>query len=276
MSLYPKTFFNLARPALAAVALASAALPAAAANSVIDTIIDRGSLRVGMSSFVPWAMRDKQGGFIGFEIDVARQLAADMDVELELVPTKWDGLIPALITGKFDLIIGGMSITSQRALKINFTSPYANSGLDIVANRAKLPGASSLEDINRPDVIIAMRRGVSGIEHVKRLMPQAQIRQFDDDASCRQEVVNGNAHAWVSSAPQPAFVAADHPEQLYLPLAGTFAQSTEAIGMRRGDTDALAFLNGWIASRAASGWLRERHDFWFRTKDWSDEVEAES
>ena len=262
---------------LIAAALAAAVSPPAisAEHSTIDEVVKRGSLRVGMSSFRPWVMRNKQGDFVGFEIDVARALAEDLDVELELVPTKWDGIIPALITGKFDLIIGGMSINAQRSLKVNFSIPYANSGLEVVANRAGLPDIDSLEQLNSSDVIVAMRRGISGADPVRRLLPDAQLRFFDDEASCRQEVINGNAHAWISSVPAPSDAAAEHPDILYMPLEDTFVQSAEGIGVRRGDWDSLAFLNGWIAARKASGWLRERHRYWFRSRDWAEDVSPE-
>ena len=92
-------------------------------SSIIDKVMRKGKLRVGLASFVPWAMQDKKGEWIGFEIDVAKQLAKDMGVEIEFVPTKWEGLIPSLLTGKFDMIIAGMTGTPQRALKINFTNP---------------------------------------------------------------------------------------------------------------------------------------------------------
>ena len=59
------------------------------AESAIEQIVQRGTLRVGMDVFVPWAMKDKKGELIGFEIDVARQLAKDMGLQVEFVPTKW-------------------------------------------------------------------------------------------------------------------------------------------------------------------------------------------
>ena len=79
-------------------------------------------------------MRDKEGKLIGFEIDVATKVAADMGVDVEFVPTAWSGIIPALIAKKFDVIIGGMSITPQRNLTVNFTQPYAHSGQQMAAN----------------------------------------------------------------------------------------------------------------------------------------------
>ncbi len=91
-------------------------LPAVASDTPnLDAIKERGTLRVGMSTFVPWAMRDKQGELIGFEIDVAKRLAADSGWQVEFVPTAWDGIIPALLAKKFDVIIGGMSVTPERS-----------------------------------------------------------------------------------------------------------------------------------------------------------------
>ena len=126
------TFLTKVKTALAAAALAvgglAAAVAPASAEGLLETIQQRGKLMVGMSTFVPWAMRDKEGNLIGFEIDVATKLAEDMGVEIEFVPTAWSGIIPALLAEKFDVIIGGMSITPQRNLTVNFTAPYANSG----------------------------------------------------------------------------------------------------------------------------------------------------
>ena len=90
---------------------------------------------MGMASFVPWAMRDKQGNWIGFEIDVAKKFASDLGVELELMPTAWDGIIPALAASKFDAIIGGLSITPARSESVDFSTPYSTSGIGVAASK---------------------------------------------------------------------------------------------------------------------------------------------
>ena len=167
-----------------------------AAASVLESIKKRGAIRVGMSTFVPWAMRDKNGEMIGYEIDVAKQLAEDMKVKAEFVPTAWDGIIPALLAGKFDVVIGGMTITPERNLTVNFTQPYANSGIHMVANKELAAGFKSLADFNKPDVVLAVRRGATPATATKRLMPKATLRQFDEDALALQEVLNGKAHAF--------------------------------------------------------------------------------
>ena len=259
----------IALPPLARAQNASQQLAAA---GVLETIKKRGAIRVGLSTFVPWAMRDKNGELIGYEIDVAKQLAEDMKVKAEFVPTAWDGIIPALLAGKFDVVIGGMSITPERNLTVNFTQPYANSGIHLVANKELAAGFKSLEDFNKPDVVLAVRRGATPATVAKRLMPKATLRQFDEDALALQEVLNGKAHAFITSTPTPAFEALKHPDKLFLPIPEPFVQGAEGFALRKGDPDALNFFNNWILLRQQDGWLKERHDYWFKTRDWASQV----
>jgi polar amino acid transport system substrate-binding protein len=239
-------------------------------ESTVEQVIKRGNLRVGMSTFVPWAMKDKTGKLIGFEIDVARQLALDMGVKIEFVPTKWAGIVPALLTGKFDVIIGGMSIRPDRNLKVNFTIPYDYAGQSIVANKKMAAGFTRLANFNRPNVIIAARLGSTAADAAKKFMPKAQKKLFDDEAQVIQEVVNGRAHAAVASAPLPAFQAIRYPDQLFLPVKETFTKEPIGFALRKGDFDTLNYFNNWIRVVEAKGWLAERKHYWFETKDWEN------
>ena len=239
-------------------------------ESTVEQVMKRGNLRVGMSTFVPWAMKDKTGKLIGFEIDVARQLALDMGVKIEFVPTKWAGIVPALLTGKFDVIIGGMSIRPDRNLKVNFTIPYDYAGQSIVANKKMAAGFTRLANFNRPNVIIAARLGSTAADAAKKFMPKAQKKLFDDEAQVIQEVVNGRAHAAVASAPLPAFQAIRYPDQLFLPVKETFTKEPIGFALRKGDFDTLNYFNNWIRVVEAKGWLAERKHYWFETKDWEN------
>lgn len=241
-------------------------------ESTIEQVMKRGTLRVGMSTFVPWAMKDKTGKLIGFEIDIARQLAADMGTKLEFVPTKWAGIIPALLTGKFDVIIGGMSVRPDRNLKVNFTLPYDYAGQSIVANKKIATGFKRLADFNRPNVTIAARLGSTAADAANKYMPVAQKKFFDDEAQVIQEVLNGRAHAAVASAPLPAFQAIKYPDQLFLPVTGTFTKEPIGFALRKGDFDTLNYFNNWIRVTEAKGWLAERKHYWFETKDWEDRL----
>lgn len=245
-----------------------------ASQSVLEQVIDKNQLRVGFSTFVPWAMKDKQGEFIGFEIEVAQRLAEDMGVEIQFVPTKWSGIIPALLTGKFDIIIGGMGITPARNLKVNFTAPYEFSGMSIVANRKLTPGLTGLEKFNTPDMTIVARIGTTAAAAAKKFLPKAEIRLFDDEGQALQEVLNNRAAAMISSQPLPEFQSLAYPDKLYLPLAGeTFTKEPIGFAVRKGDPDFLNYLNNWILVRQSDGWLQERYAYWFTTQDWKSRIE---
>ncbi len=237
-------------------------------ESTLEQILKRGTLRVGMSTFVPWAMRGKTGKLIGFEIDVATRLASDMGVKVEFVPTKWDGIIPALLSGKFDVIIGGMGIRPDRNLKVNFSIPYDFTGMSIVAHKELAAGFGSLKDFNRPDVLLAARLGSTAVTAAKKFMPKAQLRMFDDESQAYQELLNGRVHAVVGSAPMPRFQAIKHPERLFLPLQTNFTKEPIGFAVRKGDFDTLNYLNNWIRVVEAEGWLTERKHYWFETREW--------
>ena len=266
---------RLVAAATGAALAASLAVPAAAqalsSESVIKSIQEEGVIRIGMSLFVPWSMRDVNGDLIGYELDVGRQLAKDMGVEVEFVHTAWDGIIPSLLAGNFDVIISGMSVTPQRNLTANFTDPYAFSGLAILANKEMTAGMS-MEDFNSPDVTFAARRGATPAVVIAERFPEANLLLFDEDGASTQEVLNGNAHATMESQPTPNREAGRNPDTLHVPFGELFDPRGEAFAMRKGDPDALNFFNNWIAQQWLSGWLEERHNYWFNTEEWADQV----
>lgn len=265
--------------ALGAALAATTALPAlaqstaqeVASSSVIETIKERGVIKIGLSLFKPWSMRDLNGELIGFELDVGRQLAEDMGVEVEFVPTSWDGIIPALVSGNFDTIISGMTVTPQRNLTVNFTTPYAYSGMTILANTAMTEGFT-LADYNSSDVTFAARRGATPATVIADMFPEATLLLFDEDGAATQEVLNGNAHATMASEPTPSSEARRYPDTLSVPFNQAFQAGGEGFAIRKGDPDALAFFNSWITAKTNTGWLKARHDYWFRGDDWADQV----
>jgi polar amino acid transport system substrate-binding protein len=118
-------------------------------DNLLDVIKKRGKLQVGFSSFLPWAIRDKQGNWVGFEIDVATKLAKDMGVELEkwlnrgnkdrtrpirvvFIPTSRARLMSDLTEGRGDIAAAGLSITPERQAMVSFAAPFADDVSEIV------------------------------------------------------------------------------------------------------------------------------------------------
>jgi len=261
--------------AIAATMLAATA-PLAQAQSVIEEIKQRGTMRVGISTFVPWAMRDKAGELIGFEVDIATKIAEDMGVEIEFVPTAWSGIIPSLLAKKFDVIISGMTITPERNLTVNFSNPLVHTEQQMAANIAMAGEFKEMEDFNKAEITITCRRGATSCTAAQRNFPQAELRQFEDDAQAFQEVVNGNAHAMISSAPKPRFWTDANPDKIFLPFETELARESEGIVVRKGDYDAINFFNNWIVINENNGWIEDRQDYWFKNQSaWKDMVAAE-
>jgi len=237
-------------------------------ESTLEQVMRRGVMRVGLDTFVPWAMKDKAGRLIGFEIDIATRLANDMGVRVEFIPTKWSGIIPALLTGKFDIIIGGMGIRPDRNLKVNFSLPYDYTGMSIVAHKGLAKGYDDLSDFNRPEVTIAARLGTTAAAAVKQYLPRAKVRLFDNEAQAIQEVLLGRAHAVVASAPLTQFQALKHPDTLFVPIKDTFTKEPIGFAVRKGDPDMLNYLDNWIRVVDSEGWLKIRKHYWFETQEW--------
>jgi polar amino acid transport system substrate-binding protein len=241
-------------------------------SSTIEKVIRSGKLRVGMSTFVPWAMQSKTGEWIGFEIDVAKKLAEDMGVKVEFVPTKWEGLIPGLLTGKFDLIIAGMMGTPQRALKINFTAPYDYSVMNMVSNKNVAGDMSTVADFNKPEVTVVCRNGTTAVPAVKKWLPKATLRLFSENGPMVQELLNGKAHVMVASSPEPAQLAVKHPETLKF-IDEALGLEPISMGVRKGDPDTLAYLNNWIVVARNSGFIEEKVDYWWKSMDWESQIQ---
>ena len=241
-----------------------------AASSVLETIKKRGKLIAGVSAFVPWVMRSTKGELIGFEIDVAKQVAKEMGVEIEFAPTQFDGIIPALLTGKFDMIMTGIWITLPWNMSsVNYSNPYDWTGLSLAANK-KMTANFLHDDFNNSNVTITLRRGNAvGVTAAKKHWPKAVIRQFDDDQPALQDVLNGRAHAFLTAEPKPSNYVVLNPDVLYKPFGDELLTKNPAgFAVRKGDLDALNFLNSWIVIYTSNGWLKEKHDYWFGSLEW--------
>ena len=199
-------------------------------------------------------MRDKQGDLIGFEVDVAKRLAADAGLKVKFVPTAWDGIIPALLAGKFDVIIGGLTITPKRNMSVLFSHPYSYSAVQMVANKKLASKMTTIADYN------------------KRSVTKAKLRQFDDETQAFQEVLNGNAQAALASTPTPEQMVIKNPDSLFMPFKKPLTRYATGFAIRQGNFNLLNFLNNWIQVRTEDGWLNERYQYWFKTTNWQNQV----
>lgn len=245
-------------------------LAASTFADTLDNIIKSGTVNVGVALFTPWTMQDASKNLSGFEIDVANKLAQDMGVEVKYSVYQWDLLIEALNKGEIDVIAGGMAITPARALKVNFSLPYADSGLSLITHTAKTKDIDSLEKANQPEIHFAVVSDTLANDLVTQLFNNATIEQYKTEEEAAKALVEGAVHAFVASSPQPEFLALQHPAILDLPLAKPLLTYKAGLAIKKGNQEWLNFLNAWITARTADKWLSATHKHWFDSLEWRE------
>jgi len=250
----------------------SLAFSHSAAADLLDNIQKSGVIKVGVSIMPPWVMRSKAGELIGFEIDIAKQLAKDIGVKAVFKQYQWKQMIPALQKGEIDIIASGLSITPQRALKINYSIPYASSGYRLVTNLSLTKNFSSFKDLNDEKIYITAVKGTVSASLAAKIFPKAKldIRKTEKEASAA--VINGVVHAFIAPSPIPEFISLKHSDTVDLPLKNPLLTTKEAFAINKDDQDALNFFNAWIIAHQADDWIKSVHEYWFNSLKWQRQV----
>ncbi|MCG8566608.1 MAG: transporter substrate-binding domain-containing protein [Desulfobacterales bacterium] len=244
-----------------------------AKTSTLESIVKSGKLRVGFESgYLPFEMTNVKGQYMGFDIDMAKALAKAMKVKIEFVNTAWDGIIPALITDKFDILISGMTVTQERNLAINFTNPYIVVGQAILLNKKHEGKVLSYKDLNDPKFIITSKLGTTGEQAVKRLIPKATYKSFEVETEAVMEVIQGNADATVYDLPLIELMQAEHGAGKTITLNKPFTFEPLAMAVKKGDPDLLNFLNNFIRQYKNDGRWQRAYDKWIKSNDWTKQM----
>ena len=245
-----------------------------AKKSTLEEILKRGELRVGFEAgYLPFEMADKKGRFIGFDIDVAKEMAKAMGVKFVPVNTAWDGIIPALVTKKFDILISGMTITQERNLKINFADPYIIVGQTILLNKKHKGKVNSYKDLNDPKFILTSKLGTTGEQAIKRMIPRATYKSFEVESEAALEVLNGKADATVYDLPFCATFMAQQGEGKLVFLDKPFTYEPLAWAIRKGDPDFMNWLNNFLRQLKNDGRYDRIYSKWITSTDWIKEIE---
>ena len=266
ISLFALAFLFVSAPAFSAdINLAK--------TSTVEAIVKSGELRVGFESgYLPFEMTNTKGKYMGFDIDMAKQLAKAMGVKFIPVNTAWDGIIPALITDKLDVIIGGMTCTQERNLAINFTTPYIVVGQAILLNKKHEGKILSYKDLNDPKYTVCSKLGTTGEQAVKRMIPKATYKSFEAEPEACMEVIQGNADATVYDLPLIEFFQATHGEGKTIALNKPFTFEPLAMAVRKGDPDFLNFLNNFIRQYKNDGRWQKSYDKWIKSNEWAKDL----
>jgi len=238
----------------------------------MDDILKRGTLRVGIAEFVPWAMPAKRGGHMGYDVDLGVKIAKDMDVRVEFKVYEWKDIIPALEAGEVDMIAGGIVITPQRALRITFTAPVALSGAGMATNTHMTKDVENLQQLNDPDIVIATITDTFSEGVARSIFDKAEIHSHGNKDAAEKEILEGRAHAYISSLPAVQFLVANNSDAIDLPLSDPIVGWAEALAVQKGEQELLNFVNAWVTAHKADRWLNATREYWFESRDWMQDV----
>lgn len=235
---------------------------ASASAASLDDIIARGKVLIGVDlSVPPFGITNAEMQPDGLDVDVAKLLAKDLGVELELVPVTGQSRIPSLQTEKVDFVVASFGIYSERALSVAFSNPYGGHTSVIIAPQAT--EISSLEDL------AGKRVGVPrGTAHEK-ILSEANIEgmelvRFDDDSTTLNALVAGQVDAIGTVNYIAAQLQERYPDQGYEEKT-TYLESFYGVGLRRNDPDLLHWLNTVLFVHKQSGELAEIYEKWMKT-----------
>jgi len=199
----------------------------------------------------PYSTKDAQLAYAGSEVDVARLLAQDWKVELEIVPTNPASRIPYLLTDKTDLVISTLSITPERAKVIDFSVPY--SGIQVIIGAPKSMQLSALAELAGKR-IATVRGSTNDIELSKVVPAGAQVIRFDDDATAITAIISGQADCYCTA---PALLAPVNKSKPELEMEPKIVVKTNltGIGIRKGEAQLKARLDEWVRENLRNGKL---------------------
>ncbi len=242
--------------------------PALAEDSHLARILDSGTLRVGTTGdWNPMSVRDTaSGGYKGFDIDVTTELAKDMGVKVEYVPTDWKTLVNGVVADKYDLT-SSASLSPKRAKVAGYSQSYFQVATvpltrDDVAYRFE-----DWDDINKPDVTVAVTLGTVQETMAREFFPNATIKTIEAPARDFQEVLAKRADVHITSNVEAATLIEKYDQMRIVPVSEPRRPTPLAMLVPQGDQVWINYLNHWIELKKARGFFAATAAKWKLTTD---------
>lgn len=252
----PTTFRKFAVIALTCIGLLGAS---AASADALSEIASRKKVLIGIDlGIAPFGMTDEKMQPQGADVDVARQFAKDMGVELEIVPLTGPNRIPYLMTRKVDMVISVFSVTPEREKVIAFSQPYGVNQL--VLGAAKTVAIKSIDDLGGKRVGVV--RGNLQDTVLSAVAPKdAKIVRFDDDATVATALASGQIDAIVTPRTSLITIARTNPAK-GIEVRQVMKSQPYAIGLRKEDAALREAVNKWISANMQNGRLGTIYEKW--------------
>ena len=241
----------------------------ASASPVIDRILKQGELVVGMAgNMPPLNMTSKEGELIGYEVDLARAMAKAMGVRAKLAVIPFAELLPALQSGKIDLILSNMTITPGRNLKVAFVGPYFTSGKAFMTKVKTIAMADEPGDIDAKNTKLVALKGSTSQAFVEEAIPEATLVTANDYDEAVKMVLEDKVHAMVADYPICVVSVFRYPNQGLLSVVTALTYEPIGVGVPAGDPLLVNWVENFMGIAAETGLLQELKEKWILRADW--------
>jgi polar amino acid transport system substrate-binding protein len=228
------------------------------------------------AGFLPFEMKTQKGDWIGFDIEMMKEFSKTLSVELKMIQISFDGIIPALVSGKCDLIAAGMTVTSERKAMVSFSDPTFTSGLSIaIKNTEKNKKEfNDLNSLDKKEIKFAVKTGYTSDIFLSKTLKNAQILKFDQDSDLVLAVMQGRANAFVSDSTYVDLMDKGNKNKFIILPTKVVAENFSVAG-RKDDIVLMKTFNSFLKNWKDSGGYNKTKKSYFEDQIWRSQVVAE-
>ncbi|MGI9423816.1 MAG: transporter substrate-binding domain-containing protein [Hyphomicrobiaceae bacterium] len=241
---------------LSAAALLAVGSAQAQAQSALNDILSGGVLKVGTTGdWNPMTMKDvATNSYKGYDIDVMTELAKDLGVKVEFVPTEWKTLVSGVTSGKYHMT-GSASVSPARAKATGYSASYFSLATVPLVLKKNADRFKDWGDMNKPDVTVAATLGTTQEKQVKQFFPNAKHKIVEAPARDFQEVLAGRADAHITSNVEAHKLVIKYPQMMIVPVSAPKSPTPIAMLLPQADQVWINYINTWIALKKERGFF---------------------
>ena len=232
--------------------------------SRLDTVLENGVVRVCTTGdYKPFSfLNPETDAFEGIDIDMARDMAADLGVEVAFVQTSWPTLMEDFTSDLCDVAMGGISVNLERQKQAFFSEPYLVDGKTPITRCENVERFQTVEDIDEPGVKVIVNPGGTNQRFADANFGEAKVTVYDDNVTIFEQIVEGKADVMVTDAIETVLQANLNPELCAVHPDEPFTYSEKGYLLPRGDETFKAWVDQWLHLTRASGEFDEYYDVW--------------
>jgi polar amino acid transport system substrate-binding protein len=243
------------------------------ASPVIDRILQRQELVVGMAgNMPPLNMTTKEGDLIGYEVDLAKAMAKSMGVKAKLAVIPFAELLPALQSGKIDMILSNMTITPKRNLKVAFVGPYFTSGKAFLTKIKTIAMANKPQDVDDKNTKLVALKGSTSQAFVEEAMPDVTLVTANGYDEAVKMVLEDKVQAMVADYPICVVSVFRYPNQGLLSVVTQLTYEPIGVGVPAGDPLLVNWVENFMGIAEKTGLLGNLKEKWLLNADWLQQL----